>query len=213
MRDDGSVLTPERESDLSLERLVYFSDAVFAIALTLLALDLPVPSGGSNAALWRSFAGHLNNEYLTFLISFLVISRCWMLHHRFFGGVAAVDRRVVQLDLVYLLWIVVLPFATRVLGADGRYAFGTILYAVVVALVGATFALLVHVCDRHGLVTESGTTTRRIGLGSLAVTAVFLLSIPLAFWSTDGAKYFWLVLAVLPPLLGAGRAPRARREG
>lgn len=210
--------TAERESDLSLERLVYFSDAVFAIALTLLALDLPVPSGDSNAALWRSFAGHLNDEYLTFLISFLVISRFWMLHHRFFRRVSAVDRRVVQLDLVYLLWIVVLPFATRVLGADGRYAFGTILYAVVVALVGATFALLVRVCDRHGLVTASDTTTsdtttRRLGLGSLAVAAVFLLSIPLAFWSTDGAKYFWLVLAVLPPLLGAGRVPRERRQG
>jgi uncharacterized membrane protein len=203
--------TQEQESGMSLERLLYFSDAVFAIALTLLALDLPVPAGDSNAALWRSFASHLNDEYLTFLISFLVISRFWMVHHRFFDRVVAVDRRVVQLDLLYLLWIVVLPFATRVLGADGGYAFGTVLYAVVVALVGATFALLVRVCERHGLVTATDAAGGRLALGSLAVAGVFLLSIPLAFWNTDAAKYFWLVLAVLPPILGAGRARRSRR--
>lgn len=206
------MATQERESGMSLERLLYFSDAVFAIALTLLALDLPVPKGTSNAELWSSFVSHLNDEYLTFVISFLVISRFWMLHHRFFDRVAAVDRRVVQLDLLYLLWIVVLPFATRVLGADGSFAFGTVLYAVVVALVGATFSLLVWVCERHDLVTATDATWERLGLGSLAVAAVFLLSIPLAFWNTDAAKYFWLVLAILPPILGAGRR-RTRRAG
>ena len=107
----GSERRPsdEPETGPSLERLLFFADAVFAIALTLLALDLPVPEGDSNGALWHSFVGHLDGEYLTFLISFLVISRFWMVQHRFFDRVRAANRRLVQLEVLYLLWIVLLP--------------------------------------------------------------------------------------------------------
>ncbi len=199
----------EDETGPSLERLLYFSDAVFAIALTLLALDLPIPAGDSNGALWRSFVGHLDDEYLTFLISFLVISRFWMVQHRFFGRVRAADAMLVRLDLLYLLWIVLLPFATRVLD-DGDHAFGTAFYAVAVALVGATFSGLVAWCVRTGLVTGRGADWRSLGRGSLVVAVVFLLSVPVAFWNADAGKYFWLVLLVVGPSAAAWRARRRR---
>lgn len=199
-----------RESGPSLERLLLFSDAVFAIALTLLALDLPVPAGDSNRALWRSFVGHLDNEYLTFLISFLVISRFWMVQHRFFDRVRAADRRLVQVEMLYLLWIVLLPFATRVLGTVGELAFGTALYAVVVALTGATFSWLVAVCVRHRLVAGPDAEWGPVGRGSLVVAAVFLLSIPVALWNATAGKYFWLVLLAVSPSAAAWRALRRR---
>ncbi len=193
---ETAVDAAETGGGRGLERLVFFSDAVFAIALTLLALELPVPEGDSTAALWHSFTSHVNRDYLTFLISFLVIARFWQVHHGYFGRVEKVDSRLIQLNLWYLLWIVVLPFATRVLGDTGQYAFGTVFYAIAVALVGISFAGLAWHCARAGLLRSAGTRGAVAGpvSGSLGVAAVFLVSIPVAFASPDGAKYCWLLL-------------------
>jgi uncharacterized membrane protein len=202
----------EVETGHALERLIYFSDAVFAIALTLLALGLPVPKGDTNRALLHSFTGYLGSDYVPFLISFLVIARFWTIHHRFFGRVRGVDRWLIQLNLVYLLWIVVLPFATRVLGDVGDFAFGTAVYAISVALVGLSFAALAWYADRHGLVAaEPGGDRRGAVSGSLTAAVVFLLSVPLAFLSPGGAKLFWLVLIPLAPLEAAWSARRRSR--
>jgi uncharacterized membrane protein len=201
----------EVETGHALERLIYFSDAVFAIALTLLALALPVPQGHSDRALWHSFTSHLGTDYLTFLISFLVIARFWVIHHRFFGRVRGVDRWLIQLNLLYLLWIVVLPFATRVLGDLGQYAFGTAVYAITVALVGLSFAALAGYSIRTGLVTPAVSRERNNAVvGSLVAAVVFLLSVPLALVSPDGAKFFWLLLIPLSPLEAAWTARRRR---
>jgi uncharacterized membrane protein len=210
--DAPDATDEELETGHALERLIYFSDAVFAIALTLLALALPVPKGDSNSALWNSFTSKLGSDYLTFVISFLVIARFWMIHHRFFGRVRGVDRWLIQLNLIYLLWIVVLPFATRVLGDAGQYAFGTAVYAITVALVGLSFAALAGYGIRTGLVGPQPGRERPSNavLGALVATAVFLASVPLALVSPDGAKFFWLVLIPLSPLESAWASRRRR---
>jgi uncharacterized membrane protein len=208
---DDRAADGEVETGHALERLIYFSDAVFAIALTLLALGLPVPRGDTNRALWDSFTSNLASDYVPFLISFLVIARFWTIHHRFFGRVRGVDRWLIQLNLVYLLWIVVLPFATRVLGDVGEYAFGTAVYAITVALVGLSFAALAGYGIRHGLVAPApGQERPNAVYGSLVAAAVFLLSVPLALVSPGGAKFFWLVLIPLAPLESAWTARRRR---
>jgi uncharacterized membrane protein len=211
---DDPTAGAELETGHALERLIYFSDAVFAIALTLLALALPVPQGDTNRALWHSFTSHLGSDYLTFLISFLVIARFWTIHHRFFGRVRGVDRWLIQLDLLYLLWIVVLPFATRVLGDVGEYAFGTAVYAISVALVGLSFAALAGYGIRAGLVGPQPGHERPSSavVGSLVAAAVFLASVPLALVSPDGAKFFWLVLIPLSPVEAAWTARRRPRR-
>ncbi len=211
---DSTQAPPEDDTDHGLERLVFFSDAVFAIALTLLALELPVPEGSSNSELWHSFVNHFEWDYLNFLISFFVISRFWMVHHSYFKRVRAADHRVIQLNLLYLMGIVLLPFATRVLGDEGQYAFGTVVYAAAVAFVGLTFAALAAHCSRAGLLRESAPDQAPGGavIGSVAVAAVFLLSIPIAFWSPDAAKFFWLTLVLTGPLLSRWTARRAARR-
>ena len=196
---------PDRDSEWEtgpgLERLVFFSDAVIAIAMTLLALDLPVPEGDSGRELWRSFASHLGRDYLTFVISFLVIARFWMVHHSFFHRVRAADARLVQLNLLYLMFIVILPFATRVLGDDGQYAFGTVVYAASVALVGLAFAAIASHCARAGLLRplRPGERAHDTARGSLVTAAIFLLSVPIALWNADAAKWFWLALLLTGP--------------
>ncbi len=77
---DDEVETDSRAA----ERLTFFSDAVVAIAITLLAIDLPVPEGGTVSVFWRSVE-HDDGHYAAFLISFVVIAAAWAYHHVLFA--------------------------------------------------------------------------------------------------------------------------------
>jgi uncharacterized membrane protein len=86
--------TPQNR--LALERLVFFSDAVFAIAITILVLDIRLPAGADSASsreLFLLLAG-LWQEYLAFFISFWVIGLCWISHHRKFLHIRRVDNQL-----------------------------------------------------------------------------------------------------------------------
>lgn len=110
-----------RRSWLAADRLVYFSDAVVAIAITLLVLPLVdlVPEAlaqhETTAEVLRENAGPIG----AFLLSFVVIARLWTVHHSFFDGVTRVRRLLVAVDMFWLLTIVVLPFPTALTGAAG----------------------------------------------------------------------------------------------
>src|SRR4051812_6436305 len=123
------------------ERLVFFSDAVIAIAMTLLALDLPVPKGETDAQVWDAFVDLLPREYLFFVISFLVIARFWRSHHVFFTEATRVDTGLIRLNLWCLLLIVLVPFATRVLSEDGDFRLGVGLYAATIASIAISYVL------------------------------------------------------------------------
>jgi hypothetical protein len=103
---------------LDLERTIFFSDAVIAIALTLLALELPLPEGATTGEVWRSFVQHLGREYLSFVISFVVIGAFWLQHHRFFGRIDRMSTPLTMMNLASLFAIVLVPFATRLLSAS-----------------------------------------------------------------------------------------------
>ncbi|MGW5668393.1 TMEM175 family protein [Micromonospora sp. NPDC003776] len=201
---------PER---VDPERLVFFSDAVVAIAITLLALELPVPAGGTNTELWRDLGRHVD-EYVAFLISFAVIGGHWFLHHRTFGHVARLSGRLVRWNMLWLLMIVLTPFVTKVIVGDGAFAARFTLYAAVQALASLAFLLAVVELDRRGL-ARAGTPRAlfRNGYRMLSIAAgAFAVSIPLAF-VTHWAYACWAVIPVaarVRRLTDAARRPRRR---
>lgn len=101
------------------DRLTLFSDAVVAIAITLLAIDLPVPEGGTVPLFWESVR-HNSGHYAAFLISFFAIAAAWRDHHDIFKYVRRVDSRLRTLNTLWLLMIVLNPFATNLLTAPGH---------------------------------------------------------------------------------------------
>src|SRR5262249_51511197 len=130
----GRLPAMDESTDVSsAERLVFFSDAVVAIALTLLALELPVPEGGTNEVVLRQVV-HLRDEYSAFLISFAVIGSHGFGHHRLFAQVTGHAGSMVRWNTLWLLMIVLTPFATRVLTAGGAFETRFIVYASVQAL-------------------------------------------------------------------------------
>ncbi|HEY0493826.1 MAG TPA: TMEM175 family protein [Candidatus Dormibacteraeota bacterium] len=92
------------------DRLEAFSDGVIAVAITLLALDLAIAGPGHGSLL--SQLGEHWPSYLAYLISFFTIGIIWVNHHDLVKNIAYVDRTLLFLNLVLLLFVVVIPFAT-----------------------------------------------------------------------------------------------------
>jgi uncharacterized membrane protein len=191
-------LTPSESQRQTRERLVLFSDAVVAIAMTLLALELPVPHGETGEEVWRSFVQLLPDDFLTFTISFVVTAGFWHTHHRFFQRVDRADGTLSRLNLICLLFIVLLPFASRVLGEDGSLPFGVAFYASVIIAVDLSFLAMIWYATRHGLVRAgvAPADMRSSAIGIATVAAIFLISIPIAVVNPDAGKYTWLALIV-----------------
>lgn len=197
--------TKRREgNEIEFSRIVAFSDGVFAIAITLLVLSLEVPDSlGSEdlaEALWEQ-----RQNLLAYAISFAVIGRFWVVHHRFFSEVDGFDSRLLGLNIFYLSWIVLIPFSSEVLGDYGGETPSVVLYAVnlaAVALVG--LAMAAH-ARRHGLAMISDEKAREFRVRSSFIAAVFLASIPLAFLAPDYAPLLWLALFLDPASRLAGK--------
>jgi uncharacterized membrane protein len=197
------VSNAELESEArAVDRLTIFSDAVVAIAITLLAIDLPVPAGDTVSELLSS-ARHSSGHYAAFLISFFAIAGAWSQHHDVFRYAKRMDGRLRTINTVWLLMIVLTPFATKLLTARGNptldaHALRFGFYALLQALTsGAMLGMLRHMLSRDQLPGMpasfvAGTTWQTCGqlLG-------FALSIPVFFATT----YAW-VLWIVVPLLG-----------
>ena len=189
--------TTAKAAAQSVERLTFFSDAVVAIAMTLLVLDLPVPSVDSGRGLAEFVRDHFG-EYLAFLISFFVIAQYWRAHHQLYRYVTDAPPRVVTLNIYWLLTVVVTPYATRVLygGQDvshsdfpWRFSF----YALVQAFASLTFFLAQRYLERERLLApETPPDLLQLArVRHLVLMALFGVSIPLAFWVHAWAFLAW----------------------
>jgi TMEM175 potassium channel family protein len=195
---------------IAVERLTFFADAVVAIAITLLALDLPVPAGATNAELLRS-AGEYRDEYIAFLISFLVVGAHWGGHHRVFRYVTALGGHLNRLTMYWLLMLVITPFATRVLTGDGAFQARFIFYAAVQSIAALALLLMVRDVRRHHLVRDDTppTVLPEATLRSAVLAAAFLVSMPVSFVSKAAAYACWIVV---PLVFGVRRRLIRRRS-
>jgi uncharacterized membrane protein len=169
-------------------RLEAFSDGVLAVVITLLALDLHTRADGPD-----SLATQLRDEwpsFAAFALSFFVVGVIWVNHHALFALVAQVDRTVMFLNLLLLMWVTTIPFTTAALsgylragGADTHLA--VLLYGISNEGMGISFTLLLrHLLRRQMLLwsvggAEARTVLRRFGLGIVVypvITAVGLVS-------------------------------------
>jgi TMEM175 potassium channel family protein len=98
-----------------MDRVEFFSDAVFAIAMTLLVVTLVVPVATKPEELSHAL-GELSDQLFAFALSFVVIGQFWIAHHRLFRLIRSYDLALLWLNLLHLLGICFLPFPTELLG-------------------------------------------------------------------------------------------------
>lgn len=181
------------------ERLSMFVDAVIAIALTLLALELPVPTGDTTDAMLHSVSAH-SSEYLAFGLSFVVIAAHWRAHHEIFRHVHSLSNRLVSLTLVWLFMQVLMPFATRVITADGALQPRFSLYAIVQVLASASFALIIREIRREHLhrTEDPPREFAQSLVRSICLATVFALSVPVVFLTGSTLAYLcWLAAPIV----------------
>ena len=185
------------------ERLVLFSDAVIAITITLMVLEIRVPHDAGeldDPELWTALLA-LWPRYVSYILSFVVVGAFWNVHRRKFEFIARSSGTLVWLNFAFLLAIGFMPFVTDLIAENGG-SVATMAYAAVVTAIALIGAAMSFYAAAAGL-TERPQDPWMLSLPSLSTAAVFGLSILIAAFDADVAKYFWLVL--LPVNLIVGR--------
>ncbi|NPV58471.1 MAG: DUF1211 domain-containing protein [Actinobacteria bacterium] len=186
----------EESGFFQLERLNGFSDAVMAVAITLLILTLEVPKvsdlgdlGAKLRELWPDFLG--------FLISFLIIGYFWVTHHLMFNYVKRSSPGLLWLNLAFLLFIVVLPFSTDLMSEYTSSKTAMIFYNLNMAFAGLGLLLLwTYISKGNRLLDEDFDPALRkhLLLVYANVAAIFLISVAVAAVSATASPYVYLLL-------------------
>jgi len=202
---------PIPEDSIGLERIVFFSDAVMAIAITLLAIDLRLPEidpGNALIEIPRQLAS-IGPSFMTFFISFVVIGIYWISHHRYFAYIKRYDVRLMVLNLVFLFFIVCMPFVANLLGKYASVPIVLILYTLAVAALGISMAVIWQYASINHLITTEldAHTIREINIRLVAAPIMFLAAVPFAFVSSIAVIIVWWLspLAVIAATRVFGR--------
>jgi uncharacterized membrane protein len=198
--------------DKETGRLEAFSDGIFGVAITLLALDIQIkPSAdATNISLWKDIL-ELWPAYLTYFNSFAVVLLIWMGHHMTFREVRSANVRIIYLNGLMLLLIALFPFPTRTVGqfiGSNAEAVAVAFYAGYTALISSSFLVLtLNLRATPHLLTRGDNMSKE--LGKLAAfeavgIALYVVLAILAFWSphvalagTCAMWIYWGVVVVM----------------
>lgn len=182
------------KKQFQLERLILFSDAVFAIAITLLVIELKVPlvdtHHATEASFWESFS-ELWPTLAGFALSFFMIGLYWTVHHKVFGYVENYNQPLLWLNLVFLFSIVLMPFTTAIYSEYTQPQYIHLLSPYAIYVFNICFISLTNIWlwsyitnPKNKLISEpiSPIAIYNAKARFIVIAAVFLLSLLIWFW-------------------------------
>ena len=188
----------EKNDNLGLERLLFFSDAIFAIAVTLLVLEMRLPDTAqplSNLQLSETLMG-MWHEYLAYLISFLVIGTFWMAHHRKYRYIKKYDNTLLFLNLLFLMVVAFMPFSSSlIINYPDRSA--TIFYALTMAIAGLLLAINWWYASSKKRLIDPDLDARTIKkqiVAPLLTALIFFISVGISFLDGNLSRLFWMLI-------------------
>jgi uncharacterized membrane protein len=209
---DEPAPTTEDQHPREVGRIESFSDGVFAIAITLVSLEIIVPMHDDLGVALSQLAPN----FFALALSFAVVGSYWVFHHKLFSAVVRYDRRLIWINLLVLFFIVLTPFSTSVIADFGEEPLGVIVYALVIMGAGYSSAGLtayVFVGHRMCALSVSPAMIRYSIVRSLVVPTYFgasllLFLIPV---STSFVLYSWFGIIAVNVLVErtAGRSAKA----
>jgi uncharacterized membrane protein len=195
----------ETRLDFQIERLSFFSDGVFAIAITLLIIEIKVPviHNATNEALLHSLS-EMSLKFLGFLISFAIVGHYWSVHHRIFGYIQKYNTSLLWVNLAFLCSVVLLPFSSGLLGEYTSHVGLYVPYVVYVANICLTGLmncwLWIYISNPKKQFLTHTISRARINLGvyrSLVIPVVFIISLIVFFISPAVSRFIPLVIPVI----------------
>jgi uncharacterized membrane protein len=186
-----------------LERIILFTDAVFAIAITLLAIEIKIPElhDYTDETAIDGFL-HLIPRFLGFFISFFVIGVYWIAHHKIFSYVSNYDRKLLWLNLFLLMFVVLMPFTTGFFFEYTYIRFPFLLYSLNILVIGFFQSrLLQHIVSASLSEGINQQLKKYISYRGLATGTVFTIIALLQYLVPDkyvGITRFAMPLSMLP---------------
>lgn len=187
----------------TVERLNALSDGVFAVAITLLAVGIAVPTihgAVTNSKLVHGLA-ELWPHFFSYTLSFVIIAMFWISHHSLFSVIRRVDKSLIWINIFYLLLIVFMPYPTNLLSLYGQTAVATALYAAVLAMAGLLQGTMGFYAVRDRRLVDDDFDLREAGAylrNAFMMSGIFIISIGIAFASPTVAQLSWLLLFLIP---------------
>lgn len=215
--------SPERHAPKAVERFIFFSDAVFAFAITLLAAGLKLPDGvrpKTEQELLVALAA-MGPMLLCYVVTFVVVAQLWVRHHKLFENLCNYDPLLIALNFLLLLCVSAIPFAIDLTLSSHMIPLATEIYAGTLTANGlAGAAVWWHTRRTPGLLSEppAGDALWREGLEQLtlpffgsALLAMMLASPPEAFGRNTGIAAVGVLIAkrILRRLFPEKPAPAA----
>ena len=187
------------QSKIRLEHVVSFSDAIFAFSITFMAVTIQIPNLPENltqAQVIQNLIGELGPRFAIYVISFFVIAAYWISYHQIFNHIAGSHVVIVWLNLLFLFFITIIPFAVDLQIDYGLYQVIFILYALVLTAAGASLTLIWLHAMKGRLIdkTMNQTNIQSILLESIVLPSVFVISIFVSIVDLEIAYYFWMVI-------------------
>jgi uncharacterized membrane protein len=199
------------------DRMIAFTDAAVAIALTLLVLPLVdiVPAVARSAEPAVTVVTDHLAAIGSFLLTFVVIARFWTAHHRLFGYEHRLTRALVQLNLLWVLTIAVLPFPTEMIASFDADTFVLSFYLAVLLVCSASLATMTITMRRTAVAdgSDDGVPERAV-VGALASTTSFVIALVLVLAVPAVGSWVFFVLfadAVIAPVIGRLRGDHLKR--
>jgi uncharacterized membrane protein len=197
--EEGDEDERDDSGEVDLGRLLALSDGVFAIAMTLLVLDIRIPDDVHGEDFLHAMAG-LEPAIAGYLISYLVIGVLWLRHHNLFRKLRVRHSRIMALNVVLLGLVALLPFPSSLLAKHGDESLSYVLYAANVCAVFVIQAVIIAVSQRNGDLTPMPGRFPRLGwyFQPIAACLVFVVWATVAVSGHPGqANYAWWLLVPL----------------
>jgi uncharacterized membrane protein len=185
-----------REQTLDAGRVAGFSDGVFAVAITLLILNIQVPDTTISL---RDLIVRQGISYLVFIVSFMMIGIKWMNHHRMFSAIRRVDTTLNLLNLLLLLGICTVPFTAALIAKyattpDAAYA--SLIYGAIWALNGCLYTAILVYARRAGLAAPVEHSRRMLILYAVGPLA-YLGAATVSFWNIYAGIVLYVIIVSL----------------
>lgn len=200
-------------------RIAALADGIFAVAMTLLVLDLKLPEGAkttTDVEVWQRLV-ELGGHFVIYALSFTVLGAFWVGHHHQFHFVRRVNWGLLWLNLLFLLFITLVPFSTNLLAGRSRLHLPVAIYGLNLLLLSLVFLWHLRYLTRHPELAHDALTPARaaeVRRPSALVAFVAASSIVISFYKPSLAlAAYWLLLAFHLLRARADRYPAADDEG
>lgn len=215
-----SQIHNEIKKEFQIERMILFTDAVFAIAITLLVIEIKAPHipHSFNPDQVVNQLLDLTPLFIGFIISFFVIAIYWRSHHRLFSFIKNYDEKLIWLNFLFLFTIILMPFSSAYYSENFDRHLPFYFYCLNVAATGLlNYALLAYIIKHRGRISEGFEDLKVRQLArwrTLIVPAIFLFGALVCWLLPENLRYFSRMAPMLiwPALIVLNRAFGKKKE-